>query len=183
MSVYLKLPTGLTFANAKIDVPALAVTAGDPNPFWTYVLELGVAGSLVRGSDDNALATYGPIENTRWLDLNNVALMVAAGGDCEGLQVFARVTPTDPVPEGLPGRTYPEVDADGEPTGVELVHTWESWKSPDHPFHERVEGTYLTLVHQDKYLDASVWVPLRAAGLTIINVGDYQSLTLPDVNP
>lgn len=180
MSVYLKLPTGLTFAKARIAVPALNITVGGANPFWDQVLELGIAGSIVRGRSDDALAVYGPIENTRWLDLDSVAAAVAAGGDCEGLLVFAQVTPTDPVPEGLPGRTYPEIGEDGEPTGVDLVHTWESWKSPHHQFHERVEGTYLRLIRNDVDLKASEWVPLRAAGLTVIGAGEFQELTLPE---
>jgi hypothetical protein len=177
MATNIYLPTGLTFKLARVAAPALGVAVGDPNPFWDQLLELIAAGPLKRGSTDEALAVYGPIINTRWIDLTNVQAVVAAGGEVDGLPVFAQVDPAAEVPASLPGATYPEVDEAGEPTGVTLTHTWESWKPSTHEFHVRQEGTYVALVYREEYLKASEFVPLVAGGLTVLNMADFQALT------
>jgi hypothetical protein len=93
---YVHLPTEITFsvldesATAKVnalhtilDLPPVVVAG--PNPYFARILELGIAAPVDRNSP---LTVIGPVDHPELIPLSMVDLIVAVGGDVEGLPVF-----------------------------------------------------------------------------------------------
>ena len=179
MAVTIKIPTGLTFRKTTIDVPGIGLVAGDDNPFWDQLIELGIAGQVVRGSNDYALAEYGPIRNTTWITVQNVIPVIAAGGEFEGLTVFFVIPEAsyqDDVPVGFPFSTITELVNEEE---VTRQRTWEEWKSPNHT-HELIEGNYyIPSTSWGVHMKASEWVPFVLGGL-LAAVVDKPAVGVPE---
>jgi hypothetical protein len=164
MAVTIKIPTGLTFRKTTIDVPGIGLVAGDDNPFWDQLVELGIAGQVIRASNDYDLASYGPIRNTRWITIQNVIPVIAAGGEFEGLTVFFVVPEAsyqDDVPVGFFNSTITELVDEEE---VTRQRTWEEWKSPNHT-HELIEGNYyIPSTSWGVHMTAKQWFPFTISG-------------------
>lgn len=186
---YIHIPTAWTFAaikaGASLDqlnayfasVGAPAVAVGDPNPFWQYVLELGVTGSIVRGNSGAELASFGPIERTAFLDFDPIGLTLLVGGEVDGLPVWLEVSEANyqgAVPATLPGATYTDAE------GVEQTHTWETWQDGSHPRQGPWDGKYYVPGNSmGSELAASVWWPIYntpPAGVAVLSVGEFQAI-------
>lgn len=154
--------------------------AGDPNPFFPFIDSLGTSGNTVKRSSDLSEMVPTNNDDLSWINIDRLVLLYGAGGDAEGIPMYAEVTTTAEVPEGLPGRTYPEVDEFGEPTGVDLVKTWEEWKPSTHTFQELDGKTYVALVYNEQYLKVSEWVPLYLAGLPVLTVNEFLAIPRPE---
>jgi hypothetical protein len=154
--------------------------AGDPNPFFPFIDSLNQSGNNIIRRGVLSEMTPENDDDLSWVNVGRMAMLYGVGGDVDGLEVYAQVDPLAEVPEGLPGRTYPEVDENGDPTGVDLVKTWEEWKPSTHTFHELDGNTYVALVYAEKYLKASEWVPLYLAGLPVLTRTEFLALPRPE---
>lgn len=139
--VYIKIPTGFTFSKIKEGVnltnlnnyytsvgqPTLSVE--DANPFWDYVLELGVTGNITRTNSNNEMSLFGPLERVDHIDFDPVYLASLVGGSVEGLPVWVEVDEenyNDEVTSSLPNRVYTDENE------VEQVRVWSEWKDSNH---------------------------------------------------
>lgn len=189
--VYIKIPTGLTFAKIKsgvnldglnayfTSVGAPTLSVGDDNPFWQYVLELGVTGNIERSDDPLSMAVFGPIGRTGFIDFGPIGLSLLAGGEVTGLPVWfevANANLNDEVPIGLPGSTY--VDEEN----VEHTHTWSTYPDSNHPPQEYAGKTYIGgNARVGRELDASEWHPIYAnppLGVRVISSQEFQAIQL-----
>lgn len=194
--VYIRIPTAWTFAKIKegASIDAInayfasigkpAVSIGGPNPFWEYVLELGVTGNVDRSDDPAGLASFGPIGRTSFLDFAPIGLTLLVGGEVEGLPIWFEVDAAafgDAVPEAFPGAAY--VDADG----VERPRTWETWNDGHHeplgPWHSRY---YVPGNSMGSELPASIWHPTYSnppAGVRAISQSEFVRIQQANSEP
>lgn len=163
-----------TIMGVTVESPAANLTAGDPNPFFRFIDSVDKSGNMISRGPFTAVLDTVNDDDLAWVDAGRAALLVAAGGDVEGLQVFAKVVPADAVPEGIPGRTGIELNELEEEQ--EFVKTWGQWKSPNHEFQTIGEDTFISLVYAEKYLKASQWAFI--SGLEVVTVTEFKELQL-----
>lgn len=184
MAVILKIPTWATFSRIPAETPEsglaainyalqLSLSVGDLNPAWADLQDISLGGgSFTRGLELTDIANSSPIENTAFLTIQQIQLVVAVGGDVSGLQVFFELDDLDDeVPESFPNRTYMSNDEDP----VEVVHTWNTWgtngeshaaiKIGDKWYKSNSDGNNL-----GQPLDANKWA---FSALTIKTVNEY----------
>jgi len=79
------------------------VTAGQRNPYFDFIVQIGI--SLGGGVDrSSSLAAIGPVLNLTRVNLSLVDLVIAVGGEVEGLPVFFELT-VDPATIDCPFST------------------------------------------------------------------------------
>lgn len=191
MDATLYIPTGLTFSDIREGTPEAAITAlnaylsgigapevnvGDNNPLVLRLNDFDMGGAaFYRGNAMDDLASCGPISNISHIHLPYVQLIVGVGGDITGLTVlFAVPDKTVEVPESFPNRTHTVYSDPEDPeSGVETVHTWETWgrrNDNEAEFWVEKEGVqYRTSQdggNSGDPIPASAWA---FAGLTVIN--------------
>lgn len=159
--VYIKIPTGFTFSKIKegVDLTGLnqyftsvgqpTVSVGDENPFWEYVLELGVTGNIARSDSSAGMSTFGPMQRVSFVDFDPTYLAHLAGGSVTGLPVWIEVAEANynnEVPSSLPNRVY--IDENEE----EVVRKWSEWKDS---------------YHEHKYYGTKYYIPGNSFGVEL----------------
>lgn len=171
---YVWLPSYLTLSTLSADAAAAVnavhaalgptgFSAGDQNPYFLQIVDFAVGGGAFIRSEGNPLAWLGPIENKAFLTLDYVSLIVAFGGNVEGLPVWFRLDD--------PAHACPFSDSD---------ETWETW-GVFGASHQPVQiGDFWyrssAVGQSGDLLDASDWVPHRAAGLTVLNRDEFNAV-------
>jgi len=162
----------------------LPLVPGRPSPFFEALDNATQDGAVLnRGS--GAMATLEGNMDPEWQEPSRMALVVIAGGEVEGVQVFFQITdPTAEVPETLPNRTY----ATGAP-GSETthVHTWNTY-GVDGDSHKPVQvGSYWykpsTMGASGVPLKASDWFGYHMTGGAIVSVTAYQAIVAANATP
>lgn len=186
---WLWMPSCLTFTRLRDPIAVSLINAvhsaigaplvqlGDSNPYTDDLLDdvLGgggwnrdVATKEIPGLGVINLAVAGPVLNTRYLNLDTIQLLVAVGGDVEGLKLWLEV---DDLNLSIPG-TNPRFDKEGgRMTWADL--TWdfpvnvEWFASANNKWYRGTE------MHQLQYdgqpLHLSEILELIAAGVSIIS--------------
>ena len=119
---YIWIPSALTLNRLTAETAALVnavhnavglptgFSAGDTNPHYLDLNDLDMGGAPFTRDARPGMAACGPIENLGYLPLDYVALIVAFGGNVEGLPVWFELTSVSAIcPLG-----------DG-------VETWQTW--------------------------------------------------------
>lgn len=158
---------------------AAQLQAGDPNPFFGFVDSLNQSGNnIVRGPGYSTLTPTND-DDLDWIDVGRMVMLVAAGGDAEGIPVYFVI---DDVTAVCPFAPTDLVDEEGEPIPPE---TWETWEiqggGTDGYMPKQINGTWYrcsnVMSRDGNHLKASEWVPLMLAGIvTVISVEDFQQL-------
>jgi hypothetical protein len=174
--------------HVRLGYPQVAV--GQTNPYYLDLNDLDMGGASFTRDVEPGLAVCGPINNTGYLTVEYVKLIVEFGaeaasllsiapGDVEGLDVFFELeSVTAEVPESFPNRSY--TTGLGDET-VSHVHTWETWGlSDDGRGHapKLIGGKYYrpsTYGQSGRKLLASQWCK---AGLTVKTVSEYSAVAL-----
>jgi hypothetical protein len=209
MAVTLKIPTCLTFSDLRKGITEQAITAinsfltsigqqnlptdpeqvvGLPNPFVLSLNDFDMGGAaFLRTNAMDGLATCGPIDNFTHMPLGYVSLIVAVGGDIEGLPVwFVIDNPT----EACPFAPDDLVDEEGNPLPQE---TWETYGTLSNgsyvPKQIGDSGPYYrpnNFGYDGTMLKASEWVPLVLTGaiqqpLSKADYADLVAANAPEV--
>lgn len=142
---------------------------GRPSPFFEALDNaLQDGATLVRGSGESTSLAYveGNIDD-EWKEPSRMLLVVLAGGDVEGCNVFFELDDlSSEVPESFPERTY-----------LETVHTWETWGVHGES-HKPIEinGKYYRtscVGASGEPLKASYWVSYYMAGGKVLSLKEY----------
>lgn len=183
---YLWVPSMLTLSSLSTDAANLinavhaqigrpSVTTADQNPYVMALNDLDMGGAPFTRDAEPGLAVCGPIANLSYLPLDYVALIVAFGGEVEGLPVFFRLDDlTEEVPATFPNLMYTTGPINDQ---VMHVHTWETWGvfGESHKPVE-IDGVWYrpsTYGAAGTHLLASEWV---GAGLDVLTVAQYQAI-------
>lgn len=141
------------------------VTAGDLNPYYFDLNDLDMGGAPFTRDATPGMAVCGPIENLGYLPLDYVSLIVMFGGDVEGLPVWFELD---------------DIDTDcpfSSTTPKEKWATWGTFGQSHLPV--EIDGTWYrsnAVGQSGQLLDASAWVPLRAAGLVVKSKTEYLAI-------
>lgn len=164
---YIWIPSALTLNRLTAETAALVNTvhtavglpagfaAGQTNPHYLDLNDLDMGGAPFTRDAQPGMAVCGPIENLGYLPLDYVSLIVAFGGNVEGLPVWFEIDDIE--------APCPFSDSD---------ETWETWGTFGQS-HLPVEigGKWYRSVavgQSGQLLDASAWVPLRSAGQLVV---------------
>lgn len=141
-----------TGASKKIDY-----VAGNLHEYYFAMNDLDMGGAPFTRDATPGLSVCGPIENLMYLPLDYVSLIVMFGGDIEGLPVWFEFDDPDsdcPFSTETPKESWNEWGVFGDShKPVELGSKW---------YRSSAVG------QSGQLLDASVWVPLRAAGGLVV---------------
>lgn len=190
MAVVIRIPTWVTFNKIPVGTPAVglailngalgaSLSPGDANPVWQDLQDLDLGGGpLTRGQTLDSLATVDEIQNAAFLEIAQVQLAVALGGEVDGMLVYFEIDDlTDEVPAEFPNRTYTVLsDPEDLGSGVETAHTWETWgayegdSAGDLPVQvgEKWYRTSRDRNNGGDYMPASAWVPASQSGLVVL---------------
>lgn len=169
----------LSRTDAITALTSTPIAPRDHDPFYQFISDMISTGNTINRGPSVSTMVVENGDDISWVDSARCALLASVGGLVEGLLIVGRIADrTAEVPEGLPGRTYPEVDGEGEPTGVDLIHTWESWATANGcVFLVKNDVDYLPLKRNETYLTSAEWLPLHLAGsLTVLTQGEYQAI-------
>lgn len=144
------------------------VSTASQNPYIMALNDLDMGGAPFTRDAEPGMACCGPIENLSYLNLDYVSLIVAFGGDIEGLPVFFELS-SNPASTDCPFSTT---------TPKEKWSTWGTFGESHKPvkigskwYRSNAVGESGTL------MNASAWVPLRNSGaLTVLTRGEFQAV-------
>lgn len=152
---------GYTFGKPRMlrdeAIALLPLTAGDPNPFFTFINSMNAEGvTIERG------ATYATMRTTNesWSSAGRMALLYSLGGDATNLEYWFVVADIDEdVPVGFTRSTITEND-------VERQATWAEWCDELHP-PVQYDGLWYVASNSSGgvVVPVSEWVPFMLGGL------------------
>lgn len=172
---YIWLPSFLTLSTLSEEAAATinavhtalglptGLTAGGTNPYILPLNDLDMGGAPFTRGSGGELACCGPIDNRSFLSLQQLALMVAFGGDVEGFPVWFRFDdPTDECPFS------------------DSAETWETW-GVFGVSHKPVQiGDYWyrssAVGESGALMLASQWVGAMQQGLAVLTQDEYMAL-------
>ena len=172
---YLWVPSILTLSTLTPEAVAIvnavhaligrpSVTVDSLNPYYFVLNDLDMGGAPFTRDAIPGMAVCGPIANLAYMPLSYVALIVAFGGDVEGLPVFFEI---DDVKAICP------FDPDAK-------ETWETWGT----FGESHKPTKIgekwhrssDVGANGQKMDASQWVGYMQSGGVVLTQAQYAAL-------
>jgi hypothetical protein len=171
---YIWLPSGLTLNKLTTETAAIVnavhtaigaplVTAGQTNPYYLDLNDLDMGGAPFTRDAEPGMACCGPIENLAYMALDYVSLIVAFGGQVEGMPVFFELD-----------------DIEAECPFSDSNETWETWGifGESHKPVQLGDKWYRSsnVGESGAVLLASQWVPYRQAGGVVLTVAEYQAV-------
>jgi hypothetical protein len=181
---YLWIPTCLSLSTMDAQAVAIMnavhtaigrplVTTASQNPYIMQLNDLDMGGAPFTRDCQPGMACCGPIENLGYLSLDYVSLIVAFGGDIEGLPVWFELDnitaqcPFDPLP---PKKTWATWGTFGE--SHKPVRIGDKW------YRSNAVG------ESGDLLLASRWVALRSSGLlTVLTKSEFQAVQAANQQP
>lgn len=179
---YIWIPSALTLNKVTTATAALIktvhtalslplVTAGQLNPYYFDLNDLDMGGAPFTRDATPGMAVCGPIENLSYLPLDYVSLIVAFGGEVEGLPVWFEISdPTSACPFSDDSESWEIWGTFGEShKPVQLGSKW---------YRSSAVGQSGAL------LDASAWTTLRAAGQLVVKTkAEYLAIVAEHSSP
>jgi len=176
---YIHIPSFLTLSALSAEAAAAVnavhtalglpagFSAGDTNPHILALNDFDMGGAPFTRGTGAELAWLGPIDNQSFLTLDQLALIVAFGGDIEGYPVWFEI-------EDITA----ECPFAPEPAEGETKETWETWGTSGQSHLPREIGDYWyrssAVGASGQLMNASQWVPLRSAGtVTVLTKSEY----------
>lgn len=154
--------------HAQIGKPLVQV--GETNPYYLDLNDLDMGGAPFTRDAEPGLACCGPIENLNYLALDYVSLIVAFGGDVEGMAVFFEI---DDINE-----TCPFSDPD---------ESWATWGTfgPSHVPQQIGEKWYRSnaVGESGALLHASQWIPYMVGGGVVLSASEYRAIQAANSTP
>lgn len=180
---YIWIPSALTLNKVTTATAAIInavhtalslplVSAGDLNPYYFDLNDLDMGGAPFTRDAEPGMAVCGPIENLSYLPLDYVSLIVAFGGEVEGLPVWFEL---NGINSDCPFSTT---------TPKERWSTWGTFGESHKPVLLGNKYYRSNAVGQSgAMLDASAWTSLRAAGLTVKTKAEYLAIVAANTPP
>lgn len=142
------------------------VSTGQRNPYYDVITQIGIAeGAAIERS--TPLAACGPISNLNRVRLDLVDLVVAVGGDVEGLPVFFELT-TDPTLTDCPFSTL---------SPKEKWSVWGTFGESHVPTQLGSNWYRSSAVGQSgKLMNASYWSAISRSN--VISLADFQAIQI-----
>jgi len=174
---YIWLPSSLTVNKLTSETAAIVnavhtaaglpagFSAGDTNPHYLDLNDLDMGGAPFTRDASPGMAVCGPIENLGYLPLDYVSLIVAFGGDVEGLPVWFELT---------------DIDADCPFSTETPKEKWSDWGTfGDSHKPVQLGGKWYrssAVGASGALLDASAWVGFRVAGLVVKTKAEFLAI-------
>jgi len=160
----------INLVHSQISKPL--VTTSTQNPYIMLLNDLSLGGASFTRDAEPGLAVCGPIINFKYISLDYISLIVAFGGDVEGLPVFFELNNLgNNVPVSFPDRIYIDEDK------VEHIHTWETWGVYEQSHKPvKIENKWYRSNCYNAtgtHLNASQWIDYRNSGGKVLSKDEY----------